>query len=566
MHQFFGYIRVSTAKQGELGVSLQQQRDAIERHAQRHGLEIIRWFEEQETAAKRGRPLFNLMIRLLRRGAANGVVIHKIDRGARNLRDWSDLGELIDQGVDVRFADESLDLHSRGGRLSADIQAVVAADYVRNLREETKKGFYGRLKQGFFPMPAPIGYLDSGAAKPKLIDPVGGPLIRTAFELYASGRFNQRSLADKLYQMGLRTRTGNRLNKNRLSEVLNNTFYIGLITIKKTGETYQGVHEPLISHKLFERVQKILRGKTHSRTFKNELLYRRRLKCKSCGYSLVGEVQKAHVYYRCQTKNCPTTCIREEKVESEVLRQLSLLQLSPIERAYLKQEVARLSDVDQDNREKVGIATQLRISQIDDRLNRLTDAYIDQVVDKNVYAQRKKALLLERKGIEESLEAWAEGKQETLAEFLERADTAYFLYKTGNTDQKRNLLESLTSNRTVDQKTPVVTLRFPFDHVANRHRSAIGGPRRDIHRTCNHLLNKLVQLVHNKDSELVVQPGLPSPEVELPESGPAPKLPAWMKKKFQSGIYIPGRRTSSTENLKKTSDDTLPSFGESMSA
>ena len=56
----------------------------------------------------------------------------------------------------------SLDLNTRGGRLSADIQAVVAADFIRNLREETKKGFYGRLKQGLYPICAPIGYLDRG--------------------------------------------------------------------------------------------------------------------------------------------------------------------------------------------------------------------------------------------------------------------------------------------------------------------------------------------------------------------------------------------------------------------
>ncbi len=96
------------------------------------------------------------MLRELRKGTARGVVIHKIDRSARNLKDWADLGELIDRGIEVHFANESLDLHSRGGRLSADIQAVVASDYIRNLREETKKGIYGRLKQGFYPLRAPI--------------------------------------------------------------------------------------------------------------------------------------------------------------------------------------------------------------------------------------------------------------------------------------------------------------------------------------------------------------------------------------------------------------------------
>src|ERR1051326_6843782 len=122
MNQFFAYTRVSTTRQGEHGVSLQQQRDAIERYSQRAGLEIRQWFEEQETAAKSGRPMFNEMIKLLKRRKAASVIIHKIDRSARNLRDWSDLNELIDQGVDVHLANESLDMRSRGSRLSADIQ------------------------------------------------------------------------------------------------------------------------------------------------------------------------------------------------------------------------------------------------------------------------------------------------------------------------------------------------------------------------------------------------------------------------------------------------------------
>src|SRR3990172_243228 len=124
----FAYIRVSTAKQGEQGVSLQEQHDAIVRYARHHDLQISQWFEERETAAKRGRPIFNQMLKLLRKGEVSGVVIHKIDRSARNLKDWADLGELLDQGIDVHFANESLDRPSRGGRLSADIRAVVAAD------------------------------------------------------------------------------------------------------------------------------------------------------------------------------------------------------------------------------------------------------------------------------------------------------------------------------------------------------------------------------------------------------------------------------------------------------
>src|SRR5262249_43918328 len=104
MNNFFGYIRVSTVKQGEHGVSLQEQHDAIAAYAARNGLTVSSWFEERETAAKRGRPVFLRMLKLLRQGHARGVIIHKIDRGARNLRDWSELGELSDQGIEVRFS------------------------------------------------------------------------------------------------------------------------------------------------------------------------------------------------------------------------------------------------------------------------------------------------------------------------------------------------------------------------------------------------------------------------------------------------------------------------------
>src|SRR5882672_3788442 len=204
MKRFLAYIRVSTARQGEHSSSLQEQRAAIENYARRHGLVVVQWIEERETAAKRGRSGFTAMLAMLRAGVAQGVIVHKIDRSARNLKDWADLGELIDRGIEVHFANESLDLQSRGGRLSADIQAVVAADFIRNLKEEVRKGFYGRLKQGVLPLPAPVGYRDEGKGKPKSVDSVMAPLVRKAFELYATGTFTLVTLVEELKRGGLR--------------------------------------------------------------------------------------------------------------------------------------------------------------------------------------------------------------------------------------------------------------------------------------------------------------------------------------------------------------------------
>src|SRR5581483_1044313 len=198
--------------------------------------------------------------------------------------DWSELNDLIDFGIDVRFVNEGLDLSSRGGRLSADIQAVVAADYIRNLREETIKGFYGRLKQGIFPMPAPIGYINAGAGKPKIIDPVRGPLIKEAFLLYSSGRYSQKSLASKMFSLGLRSKRSGRIHPNDWSRILNNPFYMGEMRIRKTDQSFPGAHEPLINRTLFKAVAKVLEGKYNSSLPKHDFLFHRLLVCAHCGY------------------------------------------------------------------------------------------------------------------------------------------------------------------------------------------------------------------------------------------------------------------------------------------
>lgn len=72
MKPCFGYIRVSTAKQGE-GVSLQEQKAAIEAFALQQRLVVEKWYEEKETAAKGGRPIFNRMLSELKRRRSCGL-------------------------------------------------------------------------------------------------------------------------------------------------------------------------------------------------------------------------------------------------------------------------------------------------------------------------------------------------------------------------------------------------------------------------------------------------------------------------------------------------------------
>ena len=495
---------MSTVRQGERGVSLPEQKSAIERHATRNNLQITRWFEEWETAAKKGRPIWNAMLKELRKGTSQGVVIHKIDRSARNLKDWADLGELIDQGVEVHFANEALDLHSRGGRLSADIQAVVAADYIRNLREEAKKGIYGRLKQGFYPLRAPIGYLDQGAGKAKTIDPVKGPLVKKAFELYGTGQWSIPTLMDELCRRGLRNHAGGRVTRNGLHTILRNPFYTGVMRIMASGETYLGNHEALISKSLFDRVQDILHGRVGTRVNVHDFLFRRFVKCAQCGYSLIGEWQKGNAYYRCHTKSCPKTSIREESIVATVHDALKIIEFSQPEKAYLKERIAELKENWIKDREAQLQALKVRIAQVIERLNRLTDAYLDQALEKEMFEERKAALIHERRTLEDQMKDYEANRRsvpEELRKFVELASDAYSLYKMAEPTKKRRLLRIVTSNCSINQKKIDFVYATPFREVASREKDTDCRPSKEIGRTLQPLVDCLVA-IFSKDAAL----------------------------------------------------------------
>jgi DNA invertase Pin-like site-specific DNA recombinase len=500
MQAFYGYIRVSTVRQGEHGVSLQEQREAIERFATRKGLQILKWFEEQQTAAKQGRPVFNQMLKLLRKGRASGVIIHKIDRSARNLKDWAEIGELIDSGIAVRFTDDSLDLNSTSGRLSADIQAVVAAHYIRNLREETLKGFYGRLKQGIYPMPALLGYLDGGAGKTKILDPVRAPLMKLAFQLYASGNYSLEALSDKLFALGLRTKSDKQVADSVLSRLLKNPFYMGVIKIRKTGESFLGAHEPLVSKALFDSVQEILEGKHVSGPHKHQHLFRRFIRCQYCDHSLSPERQKGHVYYRCHTNLCPTTTVREEIIDAAIREKLHALELHDSETRYLQRKFRRLEQTWDQDRQKMIAALELQIAKSKERLEKLTDAYLEGVLDKVSLHERQTTLIMERRELEDKLTA-AKQKEfsvpKQLQEFFELAKAASLLYETAPFERKRRLLEKLTSNRTLSFKKVEITLAFPFSEIAKRFENKGGGPSRSTLRTWDELLTKVLEFLRS---------------------------------------------------------------------
>lgn len=482
MRQYFAYIRVSTQKQGEKGSSLQEQRAAIEAFAQREQIGIVEWFEERETAAKQGRTVFRRMFAALEKGAAHGVVMHKIDRGARNLSDWADLARLLDKGIEVRFANENLDMQSRGGRLAADIQAVVAADYIRNLRDEVKKGLTGRLKQGYFPSCAPIGYLNNGSATPKTICPVKGPLVRTAYELYATGNYSLHSLKAELDRLGLKSRSGTPMSIASIEWMLKNPFYYGIIHIKKNNQTYQGNHKPLITKTLFDRVQETMRRPIKVATAnRRSYVLQRKMRCTACTRGLYAETQKGIIYYRCHTRSCHGVSIREEIALRAIAHACTRIALDEQTLAELNGELRSVLDrlCDAAHEEQKSLALQL--AQVRDRETRLTDAYLEEAIDRDTYETRKGTLIQERVQIEQSRAQVAKrAEYEARAcNFLELLKALQHIDKIENPAKIREILKNTISNLHLSGKNVDIAWDFPVSLLFFRGDFQVGRPKPD---------------------------------------------------------------------------------------
>ena len=161
------------------------------------------------------------------------------------------------------------------------------------------------------------------------------------------------------------------------------------------------------------------------------------------------------------------------------------------EEVVLDEIFAQKRTTQQQNLDNEISSLKLQISAIADRQNRLTDAYLDGVLAREEYEQRKTALITERCDLEDKLRAAERGESRSLADlefYVELVKRAYLQYEHGLDDEKRDLLKDTMSNRLAYGKTIEITFKSPLSAVANRPLCPNGGPLRSIHRTWEALI------------------------------------------------------------------------------
>ena len=501
------YIRVSTREQAqrggsEEGFSLPAQREANKRKAQSMGALVVKEFADRgESARSANRPELQKMLAYLKEdGGIDYVIVHKLDRLARNRADDVEINRAFEEaGVRLVSTSENID-QTPGGMLLHGIMSSIAEFYSRNLANEVIKGMGEKARNGGTLGKAPLGYINVRArdengreVRTIALDEERAPLIRLAFTEYATGNWTVRQLADHLNTLGLTIpptprRPAKPITATRLHEILRHPYYKGIVTFQ--GVEYPGKHEPLVDSQTWQTVQAILasrrygeRQRIHNHFLKSTVV------CGQCGARL--SVQNAknskgtiYPYFvcarRCRLHDCAFTAVLIDVVDERMSDLYRTIQLSAADRTqiehYLHDELAQIEG----DKAKAVRSLTTRRTNIEDRRRRLLHAHYEGAVPLDLLKEEQAELSTELNQIERQLAAYqadaAEVRQH-LTQALDLLEDCHRLYSAAPAHLKKLLnqvfFQRVLVNPLVDEEGRVI---LPGEGDGTSDGANAGGP------------------------------------------------------------------------------------------
>jgi site-specific DNA recombinase len=340
-------LRVSSAGQVRTdydpeGLSIPAQRQACERKAtQQLDADVVREYVEPGVSGGSlvKRKTFQKMIADIRElRDIDYVIVWSVSRWARDQEDhWTARGLINRAGAKLISVKEPIGDDTAYGVTMEGVMAAVAAGRRIEISEEVTRGIQRKVEVGGKPGLAPLGYLNvreplpqGGEIRTIVIDPERAPLIRWAYETYATGFYSTNDMIALLAARGLLSR-GNRryaprpLNHSSVYELLSNPFYAGKVVFK--GKKYPGRHEKLVSEELFDRVQAVLKSHCLSgeRDRKHQHYLKGTVRCGFCDHRLTYSRNTGnggtYDYFVCplnQRGHCPLSYRRVDEAEAKI--------------------------------------------------------------------------------------------------------------------------------------------------------------------------------------------------------------------------------------------------------
>jgi len=217
------YLRVSTEKQADRGVSLDVQRSKVAAYADLYDLDLVAVVEDAGASAKTlDRDGLNRALGMLKAGEADAVLVVKLDRLTRSVRD---LGALVEGYFAagkwaLMSVSEQIDTRSAAGRLVLNVLASVSRWEREVIGERTAAAMAHKAENGEYTGGrVPYGYRLS--ADGRTLEPHAGEqeVIAAAREARTAG-LSLRAVAAELARQGFRPRRGERFAATQVKRLV----------------------------------------------------------------------------------------------------------------------------------------------------------------------------------------------------------------------------------------------------------------------------------------------------------------------------------------------------------
>jgi len=357
------YARKSTESEERQILSIDSQVKEMLQIAEREGLEISEIRRESHSAKATGqRPVFNEIINDIRLGKFSGILTWAPDRLSRNAGDLGKLVDLMDERLllEIRTYGQSFRNNPNEKFLLMILgsQAKLEND---NRGVNVRRGLRMRCEMGLRPGVAPTGYLNEKRTDRKchaIIDPDRAPIIKKMFEKVANEQWSGRKLYHWLkFELNFKSRGNKNIALSNIYIILQNSFYYGMFEYpEKSGNWYQGKHEPIITKELFDKAQEQLKRDHIVRSEIKEFAFTKFIFCGSCGSGVTAEEKykklkdgtiARYLYYGCtRSKNldCKNGYIREEELIDQLIKIMDKIDINEIGmRHKFEEEVARMT-------------------------------------------------------------------------------------------------------------------------------------------------------------------------------------------------------------------------------
>lgn len=424
------YARVSTEEQAKEGFSISAQLDELKRYAEQNGFEYIGEYVDEGVSGKSivGRPEMRKLLRDAERNKFDIVLVYKIDRISRKLKDALDISDVLEKSnVSLICPKENFDMSSPTGKMVFQMMGSFA-EFERNTTvDRVKMGMKERAKQGKFNGGICLGY--NSKEKRLIINQEEANIVRLIFK-YAEEGYGYKAIVHRINELGYRTKKGKLFSTNGVKEILDNPMYIGKIRFnqvenwsekRRKGKSSNpiisdGEHEPIIEQSQWEKVQTIRKQRSHRPAQSNEpYILRSLLKCPACGSGMVSSrskigKDKSYRYYVCgQYHNkgkeaCRPHSIRADTAEKQVIDYLANILTYPNALHKIVEQVNReRANAEQPLREELQLVNK-KLSKIDTQIKNATDKFLNDVDLQEILAPKLKELQTEKKELTTRLE------------------------------------------------------------------------------------------------------------------------------------------------------------------